>query len=297
MATRIWSDVARETTLTTLLGNNGSETEIAVAELRGWPSPAVGEEAVGYVDYDDLNKLERFTYTGKSAATGPGTLTGATRGADASPNGKPQHDVGAAVAHRLGAADILKMWRSTPESIALAETFALLGDLTPATITADQNDYSPTGLEDTSILRLATNASRNLTGLAGGSEGRLVVISNVGANDLVLKDENGASAVANRFALAGDIVISPDESLLLWYDATSSRWRANGVVSVNAVSFAEIQDISAASRLLGRGDSGSGDPEEILIGSGLQITGNTLGLSGAGGESTGSILHLWEVAI
>jgi len=98
--------------------------------------------------------------------------------------------------------------------------------LSPGAITGDEDDFNPTGLPNTTILRLSTDASHNVTGLAGGSDGRLLLIFNVGSFDIVLKDEDAGSTAANRFALNGDITLQPDDSVILWYDATSSRWRA-----------------------------------------------------------------------
>ena len=50
-----------------------------------------------------------------------------------------------------------------------------------------------------------------------------------------------------------------------------------GQISDDAVTYARIQNVSAASRLLGRGQvGGAGDPEEIVLGSGLSMTGTTL---------------------
>jgi hypothetical protein len=43
-----------------------------------------------------------------------------------------------------------------------------------------------------------------------------------------------------------------------------------------------MQNVSAASKLLGRGDSGSGDTQEITLGAGLTMTGTTLSASGGG---------------
>jgi hypothetical protein len=102
---------------------------------------------------------------------------------------------------------------------------SLTGDISPAQITTNQNNYNPTGLSTASVLRLNTDASRNITGLAGGADGRVMVIHNVGSNEIVLKDENAASTAANRFALSADVTISADQSIMLWYDSTSSRWR------------------------------------------------------------------------
>lgn len=65
-------------------------------------------------------------------------------------------------------------------------------------------------------------------------------------------------------------------------DVTVSSSGATWTIDNGAVTYAKIQDVSAASKLLGRGDSGSGDVEEITIGSGLSMSGTTLSASGGG---------------
>jgi hypothetical protein len=74
-------------------------------------------------------------------------------------------------------------------------------------------------------LRLTASAAYDITGLAGGADGRLILIHNIGSNNITLKDESASSAAANRFALNGDMIISPDMSAVLQYDTTASRWR------------------------------------------------------------------------
>jgi hypothetical protein len=104
-------------------------------------------------------------------------------------------------------------------------SFALVDDITPSQITSDQNDYNPTGLSTASTLRLSSDASRNITGLQGGADGRILFIHNVGSNNIVLKDESASSSAANRFALTADVTLSADAVAVLQYDSTSSRWR------------------------------------------------------------------------
>ena len=98
--------------------------------------------------------------------------------------------------------------------------------LTPAQITGDQDNYNPTGLVDAAMLRLSTDAARNITGLATGTDTRTILIHNVGAFSVALSDESGSSSAANRFALAANVTLQPDECVMLQYDGTSSRWRA-----------------------------------------------------------------------
>lgn len=107
----------------------------------------------------------------------------------------------------------------------LTNAVRLTGILSPAQITGNQNDYNPTSLDSTSICRLSSDASRNITGMAGGIAGRTIFVHNVGAQDIVLKDETTSSAT-NRFALTADLTLSPDSVAILQYDGTTGRWRA-----------------------------------------------------------------------
>lgn len=55
-------------------------------------------------------------------------------------------------------------------------------------------------------------------------------------------------------------------------------------IANDAVTYGKMQNVSAASRLLGRGSAGgSGDVEELSVGSGLSLSGTTLSATGGGG--------------
>jgi len=72
-------------------------------------------------------------------------------------------------------------------------------------------------------------------------------------------------------------------------DITVSSSGATWLIDNGAVTYAKMQDVSAASKLIGRGSaSGSGDPQEITIGTNLTMSGTTLSAAGSISGSTGS---------
>jgi hypothetical protein len=108
--------------------------------------------------------------------------------------------------------------------------------LTPSQILANQNDYRPRFLETAIVLRLATDASRTLTGLhrslaSGLDANRWLLIVNVGGFDLVLAHSSASSQARNRFACPGsvDFTLNTSDSVWLWYDLASANWRVIGI--------------------------------------------------------------------
>ena len=79
---------------------------------------------------------------------------------------------------------------------------------------------------------MSSDGTWDITGIAGGdapeaSEGRVLILMNIGANNIVLNHEDGASAAANQFKLPGatDLTLLPDESVQVWWDVTTDKWR------------------------------------------------------------------------
>lgn len=107
---------------------------------------------------------------------------------------------------------------------------ATSGTITPAQITANQNNYSPTGLASAAVVRLSSDDSRTITGIVPGSSpaGRRLALFNVGGSDIVLANQSASSTAANRFALNADVTITPGSAVLLQYDGVASRWRVLG---------------------------------------------------------------------
>jgi hypothetical protein len=109
--------------------------------------------------------------------------------------------------------------------------FALTVTLTPSALTADTNNYTPTGLAAAAIVRLSSTGSVNLTGLqsvTGTSTLRLLV--NAGANNITLTHADASSAAGNRWRCPGaaNLVLSLGRAVWIWYDTTSAVWQVIG---------------------------------------------------------------------
>lgn len=105
------------------------------------------------------------------------------------------------------------------------------GVITPSSLAAQADDWSPTGWNDTepskaTVIRAAGTAARTITGLAGGAQGRLAIIINAGSYPLTLADESASSTAANRFTLctSSKEIIFPEQAMLFVYNTTTSRW-------------------------------------------------------------------------
>ncbi len=125
---------------------------------------------------------------------------------------------------------LVKVLSSVAPAVTDIPTFLQMsGDITPTQLTANQNDWNPTDLATSVVIRASTDASRDLTGLAGGSDGRIIMLMNIGGFNLVLKNASASSSDSNRFLLGGaDVTLAPDQAAFLMYDSTSSRWRLIG---------------------------------------------------------------------
>lgn len=150
-----------------------------------------------------------------------------------------------------------------PANISVLGTFGLAADISPASIGSNQNDYNPTGLSDATVLRLSSSTDVNITGLQGGADGRIIIIINIGGNNITLKNQDVGSSAANRFLLNQDIELLPIESAVLQYDSTSTMWRELATTHIFGGGISEVViDVDGS-------NMGAGDELDFQQGSGF----------------------------
>lgn len=140
------------------------------------------------------------------------------------------HGGGETTVLTLNAGDSGCISTDTDNTNYLAGVAHFLGDgpvVSPAALSGSVNNYNPTSLSTARTLRIDGGAAdRNITGIAGGFNGRRLRIINIGTtNSLVLVNNSGSSSSGNKFLLSADTTLPINTSLDLVYDATSSVWR------------------------------------------------------------------------
>lgn len=100
----------------------------------------------------------------------------------------------------------------------------LTGTVTLSQLTADADNFNLPGC---SIARVSTDASvRTITGFAGGTPGRIVILRHIGSNNITLANENAGSEAENRLlsTTGSDRTLAPGGMALIAYDGNSLRW-------------------------------------------------------------------------
>lgn len=106
----------------------------------------------------------------------------------------------------------------------LDREFRLSGDVTPAALTANTDNYA--GVTGFSVGRISSTGVFNLTGMTGGADGEIRFLINVGANQINLMHDVTSTAANRFFSTTGAaLALTANKWALCYYDDTISRWR------------------------------------------------------------------------
>ena len=101
---------------------------------------------------------------------------------------------------------------------------------TPST---NQDNYDPTGWNGThpsraTVIKLTPSATILITGLVGGTNGRVAIIENDSTDYMIIiVPQSTSSTAANRFRHTGGnipLFLMPGDTVMYFYDNTDSRW-------------------------------------------------------------------------
>ncbi len=161
--------------------------------------------------------------------------------------------------------------------------------ISPSQITADQDNYNPTGWAGSQLVRISgDNGIRAITSLAATFDGDRKAIMNIGGYNLYLPSGHPDGTSGNRILGGKDYQVPPNSTIDIIYDATSSGWRVAGVPegiwsercqpyvftpgSTTAADWGYIA-FSTSSGTLGFSNGTSSMPSAAIIGTGTTTTG------------------------
>ena len=97
----------------------------------------------------------------------------------------------------------------------------------PSQITADQNNYNPTGWFSADVVILDFDAARNITGFAATVDGDLKRLVNKSGFDFTISHNSASSTAGNKVICpaGGTYTVTSGAGVTLVYDATDAFWR------------------------------------------------------------------------
>jgi hypothetical protein len=104
------------------------------------------------------------------------------------------------------------------------------GTISPAQITADQDDYDPTDWDDATIVRLSTDSDmQGITSFAAPDDTYSQyekTLINIGSYTIYIPMDHPDGTATNRVTgHSGDFKLYPGKSAKILYDVTSTKWR------------------------------------------------------------------------
>ena len=95
--------------------------------------------------------------------------------------------------------------------------------VTPAAFIATQNNLD---LGTGQVFRVSATTTLSITGFAGGLDGQLRTLMNIGANAITMRNNHANSVVGNKIRNSGgaDIVLAQYDSITYRYDNGLGYW-------------------------------------------------------------------------
>ena len=98
--------------------------------------------------------------------------------------------------------------------------------ISPAQLTANTNDWSPTGIATATTVNVDTSNTWQLTGILAGTDGQKLTLHNIGANSFYIMNQSTSSAAANRFlGSSGAYLLQANADAQIEYrGGSTNRW-------------------------------------------------------------------------
>lgn len=129
------------------------------------------------------------------------------------------------VPDQVGASDYLTGMRAAARSV-----------ITPAQITSGQNNYSPTGFSEASVLRVSSNSLQPINGFDSTAKVKTKLVINVGVNGINLPHLAGGQAAGNQILAPSAVsyLLGSGDCAVIDCDTTTGVWRIVGGASLAA---------------------------------------------------------------
>lgn len=108
-------------------------------------------------------------------------------------------------------------------NVVCSNTYVTFSTLTCPTLSANQNDYNPSGANNAAVLCVSATTPINLTGIANGTPGRIMYIINISTNNITIPNNSSSSLAQNRVytQTGSSIVLGIGQGITLAFNGTN----------------------------------------------------------------------------
>ncbi|WP_391558330.1 hypothetical protein [Robertmurraya sp.] len=114
--------------------------------------------------------------------------------------------------------------RTGQASVELTGNIYLDGVVSLDGLNSNLSDWG-IGATTGNVFRVYSTIGLSIGGIAGGTNGRKIILLNTGANPITLTNSGESSQPSNRFAIRKNETLYPGGTVTLYYDGVNMRWR------------------------------------------------------------------------